>query len=1135
MMDKVRKLGFGFITIVCLLLLMNLASAQEVEHSSIVTVLGIVEEEKDAQAEITRGEAASYIMRLRGHQADLSQNMVQDLNVFDDVMPGTQMAYDINAAYQLNYISGTSENTFEPDAPITYNQMLKMIVSVLGYDVKAQEWGGYPYGYAAVASTIGLTDGVVLNDEFVTKETVIHLFENALDIDLMERDYGEEQSYRVTEGNTLLTDVFHIEKRKGVVQASSEKQSLPGQKLLKDGYVQIDDVQYLAGESGASTCVGYMVDYYVYDYAEDDVKTIVFLEKKSHQVIEIEAENIDHVTEGSGYATIDYSLADQESKSKNAVINFDETTLIYNDIYSDIAIDTAAALSPSNGKVTLLDNDNDGKYEYVFVESYTIAVVKDYSPSSRTIYFTYPVDLTVPGEYSDTEFVLDEDEVDLISNSDLTVDDLAENHVLSIYKERQDNQGIEKNMKIIVADDKMDCIVEEANADEGIFVVEGTEYRLTQELKNQLKKDLKLPLEADCTLYLSAEGKIAYYTSYDSENRLYGFLTQAHALKGVDQTGYLRVFTQNGDFENFQLEDRVEVVRNGYQREKMDAADFIDSLYFDSELKVTYNSDPELRAIFGTPPAEGTLGNAPKLDDPNGIEGTSICYVEHLGLVTEPAWDIWGFGNYSGQTESAETGSVIFEMKPEYETFEADLPVNLQFLALAITNFNGQFPNAVNNHVAVYVSKVENPDIVNPDFTNESVWEKITLIKDSPPGFPLSYSYDITHLVSGFHQAYVAFEVTSTNGTWGCVSNVMINQGYHSGNLKFDRKNMTLVRFRMDRENKINLIEFADSVPESEADRLSKVEDGSFVLSHEKEMYYYYVYPSLVYETSSSVYPLFGISPDTIVFNIPGDPATSDLEDMKEEYFKIQALPLVGPGRNYLLESYNEDEAHAAKVIVNYATAGEQAYDIETPLVIVDKVVQTVDEDGEAYFKLTGWVDGNLREYRCRVGENVFVKKQIRNGEEVVVPLQKGDIITVPYIEADNTVKRICTIFTIDGNSENGFGYTYKYDVSDTNLTNPSLNTDYQIPAYGPADLMIVDGIVVAKSDQYMIIKSPVDDTMTYICYLGSPFIRVYTVSMETEKMQVDTTSTKDDFRIGDYVVIRQKSSTCRDCVRYVR
>ncbi|UKI37006.1 MAG: hypothetical protein L6V93_01915 [Clostridiales bacterium] len=61
----------------------------------------------------------------------------------------------VYSAYVLGLVS-KSEKVFRPDEFITYNEMAKIFVTMLGYAPNAQVKGGYPSGYILVSQGSGI-------------------------------------------------------------------------------------------------------------------------------------------------------------------------------------------------------------------------------------------------------------------------------------------------------------------------------------------------------------------------------------------------------------------------------------------------------------------------------------------------------------------------------------------------------------------------------------------------------------------------------------------------------------------------------------------------------------------------------------------------------------------------------------------------------------------------------------------------------------------------------------------------------------------------------------------------------------------------------------------------------------------
>lgn len=130
---------------------------------------------------ITRAEIAKVLCKVSGLKPD--NNGAQ---AFSDV-DLSHWAYGyVNTAAAANFVEGTENGTFSPDADVTYDEVVKMLVSVLGYAPQAEQIGGYPDGYIETASRIGLSnDIIVASDMSCPRYMVFTLMNNALDIPFM--------------------------------------------------------------------------------------------------------------------------------------------------------------------------------------------------------------------------------------------------------------------------------------------------------------------------------------------------------------------------------------------------------------------------------------------------------------------------------------------------------------------------------------------------------------------------------------------------------------------------------------------------------------------------------------------------------------------------------------------------------------------------------------------------------------------------------------------------------------------------------------------------------------------------------------------------------------------------------------
>ena len=207
-----------------------------------LSALGIIKGDENGNfnpdATITRAEMAKILCTMV-NSGDLAETATK----FTDV-PATHWASGyVNYAQQLGYIDGYDATTFGPEDPVTYEQVLKLVMAALGYTYKAQENGGYPTGYLFVAADAEVTKGAAgKGPEAAPRSTVAVVVNNAMNTPLMERtSYGTESVWEEMDGTgtkafkTLLTQKHKTYKVEGKV-TNSYKQDAD----KKDGYVDTE-------------------------------------------------------------------------------------------------------------------------------------------------------------------------------------------------------------------------------------------------------------------------------------------------------------------------------------------------------------------------------------------------------------------------------------------------------------------------------------------------------------------------------------------------------------------------------------------------------------------------------------------------------------------------------------------------------------------------------------------------------------------------------------------------------------------------------------------------------------------------------------------------------------------------------
>lgn len=130
---------------------------------------------------ITRAEYAAVVYRAR-RLTQLPGN-----TVFGDVLASHWASGYIKAAEQAGLIKGkgivNGVNIFDPEANISYEEAVTLVVRALGYESLAQSNGGFPTGYLVVANQKGLLQGISGNLSMpASRALVAQLTFNALEV-----------------------------------------------------------------------------------------------------------------------------------------------------------------------------------------------------------------------------------------------------------------------------------------------------------------------------------------------------------------------------------------------------------------------------------------------------------------------------------------------------------------------------------------------------------------------------------------------------------------------------------------------------------------------------------------------------------------------------------------------------------------------------------------------------------------------------------------------------------------------------------------------------------------------------------------------------------------------------------------
>jgi hypothetical protein len=501
--------------------------------SSIGILQGYAEGTFKPDANITRAEVATVVVRaLAQEEAAVSS---KGATAFTDVAADHWASGYINVASSGNnaFINGMGDGTFNPDANVTYAQVIKMLVAGIGYGDWGVSYGGYPTGYITAAKNLGITNGVstVNADEAATRGTVAQLTYNAINTPLLslETYSPTNPEYVVLDGTndrnyeTALTYYHNIYTVEGRVVATNKTTSgsLDANKVRfqventknygEDTYVakRADDDTWFTEEmyTGDTDAADYLNVYakalvYVDDSEEATILSITASGK--NQIVELDAKGYDDeyydtqeealekmLDNGDKNQVWFYSDGSKKGKSSRYYLS-EDFTMYVNGVEVDASEDDIVDYIFNNevGKVTLVDTPSegsvstDGKYDAIFVSYYGTAIVD--STTSDKIYFEdKDAVLTDATSKSEIEFEWDDDDYSytfVMDGQDIAFEDIKEGDVLSIAYDVTLDFKDSNFYDILVSRNIAEGKVVELNEDDGEISIGDETYSLVHGL-----------------------------------------------------------------------------------------------------------------------------------------------------------------------------------------------------------------------------------------------------------------------------------------------------------------------------------------------------------------------------------------------------------------------------------------------------------------------------------------------------------------------------------------------------------------------------------------------------------------------------------------------------------------------------
>lgn len=555
------------ITAIILSLLMAFQIAAFAEESPVATDTIVAEEELkllselglaeifadgtyQSDATVTRGDIAYMISKLVADEEEIPEAKG---NVFSDVSKDHWAADYIEYLYTIGCVNGNGGGAYRPDAPALYEEAVKLFVTVLGHQIRAEQKAAYPDGYIATGMNIGLLKNVKAGiGQTLSYADMYKMLYNAITSErLVMLSFGKEAEYTISDV-TLLEDRFNAFEVNGRVDAD-EISFLKSNGKESEGRIRIDGVSY---KLSASVNGENLLGLYVKGYAREkdgDMELIVLEKDENQEIISLNAKDILDGSGGFGSVSGTPEFVYYNKAGKTQKLEIPKTAVVIrNGVYVGRASEvTNDIVIPDSGYVEILKN-KDGAYDTVRVCSFVYYVIRHIDAKN----------LRMTDQFGKEELVLDRlDKVNYKvynKGEEVQFGDLIEGDVVAISADKNDLSAA-KNITLTRLSDVVEGTIEVAGDDE--FTINGKDYAVSPGVVYQ---DDMIPAPGmKGKFYLGTYGEIVLGVLEEKNPEGYAYLVKMQANKnGLKKAVYVQLFTTEGKMEVMEFDDEVRLNGN---------------------------------------------------------------------------------------------------------------------------------------------------------------------------------------------------------------------------------------------------------------------------------------------------------------------------------------------------------------------------------------------------------------------------------------------------------------------------------------------------------------------------------------------------------------------------------------------
>ncbi|MBO5408062.1 MAG: S-layer homology domain-containing protein [Clostridia bacterium] len=570
------------------------ADANYAEAVTVLSALEIINGYEDGSfrpdGKITRAEYSAIICRAIG-MGDAAQGSVTDS--FTDVAADHWANGYIATAQNAGIINGMGDGTFAPEAEVTYEQAVKMLVCALGYTNKAEALGGYPTGHMMVAIQESMTVGTSNAPGGASRATVARLTYNSLNVPLMEQtSFGADAKFEPVATKSLLWSKLDAVTAEAKIESvplgqDAENVTLTAIKANKvaeaNEYevpvsVKINGVN-LVGLQGLKATV-------VIDKSSEGEEKLLCVVPKAGKNVELTIDPA--MVADVGTSTVEYYKTNDDDRVSK--IKLDESVSAYVNLEErdfEDALDEDDAVA-----YRFVDTDNNGAYDTLFVDREQVFVVGSVNTTSNKIFKA--TDAKVTASFDQASITLDpEDEtvtwtIKNAEGAEIALADIQAGDVVAVKESTVDsNTHYEITVSNTVVEGTItETFVEIAKVDN----VEINKFKIGETEYTTLDGSEMKP-GATVTAKVYGDKVVDYTVAKGIQN--YGMVLAANRAEDFGVTYQLQILNQAGEIVTYNFAEKV----NGEAPEYASTSDMEAAFQVGDMIAYELNKDNQIKSI----------------------------------------------------------------------------------------------------------------------------------------------------------------------------------------------------------------------------------------------------------------------------------------------------------------------------------------------------------------------------------------------------------------------------------------------------------------------------------------------------------------------------------------------------------